>query len=179
VRQGCAKPSSTHPEIAPDGSTPAPKADSGPLAKSFIFCGFCFKQLARPYCVLLKCVELLESYVYDFIYTYEVLELVDCPCSASTTLSVRHRYNAEMRPERQLSGPESSRNSASGSKRPRFLRECDKSQDGSPFQKRRCHSKDWLSRSIFPTPTIRLRHHVAVVRSGGVSRQVEHVSASC
>jgi hypothetical protein len=52
---------------------PAPKADSGRNIKSSVFNIFCFKQMARSCCVLLKCVELLESCVYDFIYTSEAL----------------------------------------------------------------------------------------------------------
>jgi hypothetical protein len=35
---------------------------------------FCFKQMARFCSVLLKRVELLECYVYDFIYTSEKTE---------------------------------------------------------------------------------------------------------
>ena len=51
------------------GSAPVPKADSGHCTKSSVFSTFCFKQMARSCCALLRCVELLESYVYDFIYT--------------------------------------------------------------------------------------------------------------
>ena len=58
------------------GSAPAPKADSGRDTKSCVFSTFCFKQMARPCCVLLKSVELLESYVYDFIYTPQATEVV-------------------------------------------------------------------------------------------------------
>ncbi len=45
-------------------------------AKSSVFSTFCFKQMARACCDLLKFIELLEFYVYDFIYTSEALGVV-------------------------------------------------------------------------------------------------------
>jgi hypothetical protein len=48
---------------------PAPKAVYGVERKPSIFSTFCFKQMARSCCALLKRVEFLESFIYDFIYT--------------------------------------------------------------------------------------------------------------
>jgi hypothetical protein len=69
----------TEAKSEPEGSAPVPKADSDRHTKSCVFSTFCFKQMARSCCVLLKCVELLEFCVYNFIYTSEALGVLLLP----------------------------------------------------------------------------------------------------